>query len=152
MSTVSSRMASSYFSWAEILHSPTASRLELSNNPPAELLPKLQYTALQMDKVRKLLNRPVVVSSWYRSSEVNKAVGSKSTKSQHISGEAVDFICPSYGSPRDVAKLLEANLALLKFDQLIYEFTWVHISFSLHPRGQALTLDSKTGTVQKGIL
>lgn len=144
-------MISTYFSWDEVILSPTAARWGLDNLPPAEVVPAIQYTAACMDRVRKLLNRPILVNSWYRSPEVNKAVGSKSSKSQHCKGEAVDFICPSYGSPRAVAKVLADNLALLKFDQLIYEYTWVHISFSVNPRGQVLTLDSKTGKAIQGI-
>lgn len=143
---------STYFTWDEVTHSPTAERRGLDNIPPADLVPAIQYTASCLDRVRKLLKRPILVSSWYRSAEVNKAVGSKATKSQHMKGEAVDFICPAYGSPRAVAKLLADNLAVLKFDQLIYEYTWVHISFTINPRGQILTLDSKTNKAVQGIL
>ena len=143
---------SSYFTWDEVIHSEWASRNSVSNNPPAELYPAIKYTALQMDKLRKILNRPVIVSSWYRNAEVNRGVGSKSKNSQHMKGEAVDFICPAFGSPKDVATALATSLDILKFDQLIYEYTWIHISFCAMPRGQILTLDSKTGKSMKGIV
>ena len=142
---------STYFTWDEVCHSEWAARNSVDNVPPAAIAMNLQYTAIQMDKVRKLLNRPVIVSSWYRSAEVNAGVGSKSKRSQHTKGEAVDFICPGYGSPKEVATLLAKNIDTLRFDQLIYEYSWVHISFSPVPRGQIFTLDSKTGQSIPGI-
>lgn len=141
---------STYFTWEEVCHSEWASRNGVENVPPAALYPSIRYTALQLDKVRKLLNRPVLVSSWYRCPEVNKGVGSKSLKSQHLKGEAVDFICPAYGTPKEVAQVLAKNIDTLRFDQLIYEHTWIHISFTAVPRGQILTL-GKDGSYSTGI-
>lgn len=141
---------SSYFTWEEVIHSETAVRLGLDNTPPTAIYPSIKYTALQLDKVRKILNRPIIVSSWYRSERLCLAIGSKAT-SQHTKGEAVDFICPKFGSSLEVAKALVNSMSVIPFDQLIYEGTWVHISFSANPRGEILTFDAKTKTYSKGL-
>lgn len=92
-------------------------------------------TAKEMDRVRMLLNAPVIVSSWYRCLKLNKLVGG-AYNSQHMRGEAVDFICPQFGSPRDVVEMLKG--ADVPYDQMIMEGTWVHISFRDNPRKQVL--------------
>ena len=96
-----------------------------------------------MEKVRAFLGKPISVSSWYRCLQLNREIGSKDT-SQHTKAEAVDFICPAFGTPTDICKLLVANKDLIRFDQLILEHTWVHISWNSVPgsqqRGQVLSL------------
>ena len=131
-------MISTYFSWQEVTHSETAERKGIDNMLPEHLKEAAIRTALRMDAVRKLLNRPVIVSSWYRSPALNTAIGGSKTSS-HTKGEAVDFICPQFGSAFKIAQFLEANVDVLQFDQLIYEGTWVHISFTSKPRKQVLT-------------
>jgi zinc D-Ala-D-Ala carboxypeptidase len=116
----------------------------IDNTAPMVIIPVLMKTAIGMERVRACLeNSPITVSSWYRCFELNKAVGSSNT-SQHPKGEAVDFISPSYGSPLKIVRKLAENQILLRFDQLILEHTWVHISFQsnpdVKPRGQVLTL------------
>ncbi len=137
-------MLSPNFALSEFTESQTAARLGLDNDPPAELYETLKATARCMEDVRDLLGgKAVLVSSAYRSPEVNKAVGG-SASSQHTKGEAVDFTCPKFGTPREiVAKIKDSPLL---FDQLILEFDrWVHISFSTRNRRQTLIID-RNGT------
>lgn len=127
---------------------------EFDNIAPVTLIPNLMKTAAGMERVRACLeDKPITVSSWYRSREINAAVGS-SKSSQHLKGEAVDFICPHYGGPLDVVRKLSDNKILIRFDQLILEHSWVHISFNSNPgveqRGQVLTL-LKGGNYSQGI-
>jgi hypothetical protein len=107
-----------------------------------------------MEVVKEILGgKGVRVNSWYRSAAVNKAVGG-SKNSSHMRGEAVDFICPRFGTPYDVAKELEKHRAELRFDQLIYEHTWVHISFLIPPalpRLEVLTYIPETKSYLNGI-
>ena len=137
---------SQFFDWAEVWHSETAERHGIDNRPPADLWPALRRTAEQMDRVRRLLGRPVIVSSWYRSLPLNRLLGSRDT-SQHLAGCAVDFRAPAYGSPRTVWQFLRALRADLGVDQLILEMPhrpsggWVHISFTDTPRHMALVID-----------
>ncbi|MGH6624409.1 MAG: D-Ala-D-Ala carboxypeptidase family metallohydrolase [Burkholderiaceae bacterium] len=136
---------SEYFRWHEATDSLTADRLGIKNTPPDEVSETIYLTAQRMDRVRRLLGGPVIVTSWYRSLTVNRAVGSADT-SQHIQGCAVDFRCPSYGTPRQVFEYLRALRIDLGIDQLILERPdrprpWVHVSFTETPRHQALVID-----------
>lgn len=115
-----------------------------TNIPTADILHTMKRTALKMEKVRLILgNKAIIVSSWYRSPAINKIVGGSVT-SQHMAGEAVDFVCPRFGTAREVFEKLKENKDLIRYDQLIYEYTWVHISFAItsrkEPRGQAFTI------------
>ena len=117
------------FSLEEFTHSQTATRLGIGNTAPATVLPALTRTAEGLELVRTLLeDRPVLVSSGYRSPSLNAAIGSKPT-SQHTTGQAVDFTCPTFGSPACIVrKLVASDIA---FDQYILEFgAWVHISYN----------------------
>lgn len=130
------------------------SHTDLNNYPPPEVLRVIEQVAKRMEVVRACLgNRGIRVNSWYRSPEVNKRVGG-SGKSQHTKGEAIDFICPSYGTPYEVAQALVADKEILMFDQLIYENTWVHISFVIPPtipRLEVLTYLPETKTYTIGV-
>lgn len=130
------------FSLEELTFSQQAARNGLDNTPPPEVLKRLTNTAKQLELVRKLLNQPINISSGYRSPLVNKAVGG-AAKSQHLSGEAVDFTAPKFGTPRQIVEKIKSSNIL--FDQVIFEFDrWVHISFSESAnRKQALVIDTK---------
>lgn len=137
-----------HFSWAEVEHSDTADAHKIDNTLPASLGYTVINTANCMERVRAALgNNSITVSSWYRSLQVNRLVGSKDT-SQHIKGEAVDFICLGFGNPIQICKKLMALKDLIRFDQLILEHSWIHISFAISPasnRGQVLSLLSTGG-------
>jgi len=62
----------------------------------------------------------------------------KTTKiSQPEKAEAIDFICPVFGTPEDIVRAIAVSGII--FDQLIMEGKWVHISFVLHsPRRELL--------------
>lgn len=61
--------------------------------------------------------------------------------SQHMKGEADDFVSPSFGTPFEVCRALEANKEEIQFDQLIFEGTWCHASWVKgKPRLQILTM------------
>ena len=133
---------SKYFTLEELTFSQAAARHSLDNTPEGETLDNLKFLATNMDGIRELLGHPIRVSSGYRSIAVNTAVGSKSTRSQHTQGLAMDFTCPGYGSPKQIVQAIVD--AKVNYDQLIYEFdSWVHISFVKNtPRNQALVIDS----------
>lgn len=130
-----------HFSLEELTVSQAAARTGISNQPSPEVLDNLTYTATQMELVRDLLGAPINVNSAYRSPEVNKLVkGAKN--SQHVEGKAVDFISPSFGTPRQIVEKIKGSNIV--YDQLIHEFnSWVHISFIKQgSRRQTLTIDS----------
>lgn len=140
---------SEYFTWQEVIASDAAARFKLDNSVPVELQAEAVKTALKMDSVREVLGKPVLVSSWYRSPAVNRNVGG-SKFSQHMKAQAVDFVCPDFGTPYEVCKELEKFKAELGIDQLIYEITWVHVSFADRPRGEVLTY--RSGNYMKGVV
>jgi hypothetical protein len=124
----------------------------IDNTAPMVIIPVLMKTAVGMERVRACLeDKAIMINSWYRCPPLNIAVGSSPT-SQHPKGEAVDFICPAYGSPLKIVRKLAENKILIRFDQLILEHTWVHISFNSNPdgkqRGQVLTLLSNKNYAQ----
>lgn len=136
-------MLSDHFSYAESIASETAERKGIDNYPSGNVLMVMDKSALGMEKVRALLmNKAIHINSWYRCHLLNKEVGGVDT-SQHIDGEAIDFICPTYGDPLTICRTIMANQPLIRYDQLILEHTWVHISFAIlsgKPRGQVLSL------------
>jgi hypothetical protein len=129
---------SEHFSLAEMTFSATAARKGIANVAPPEIVDQLILTADRMEGVRALLgNKPIRVLSGYRSPAVNKAVGGSAT-SAHRTGHAVDFICPEFGTPAEVAAHLAKHLT--SYDQIIQEFdSWIHVGFGPGQRMQKLT-------------
>lgn len=136
-------MESNFFTVAETVASEKADALGISNIPPADVLPAIQHTATRMDTLREFLETPVHVDSWYRCPELNRALGSKDT-SQHVKGEAVDWISPKFGTPTEIAIALSKRMEDFHIDQMILEGTWIHTSFNSDPdavpRYEILTL------------
>lgn len=133
---------SRYFTEAELLFSSYAIRHGLDNTPKVQERANLLMTAQRMDDVRELLRHPVTILSGYRAPKVNKGVGG-AQHSQHMLGQAMDFLCPGFGTPREIAEHIAASA--IPFDQMILEYDrWVHISFvPVHPRGEVLTKTAK---------
>lgn len=133
---------SKYFTLEELTFSEIAGRLGIENTPSTEIANQLSFTAYQMDKVRELLGYPVLVSSGYRCPQLNAAVKGSPTSS-HMKGEAIDFICPGFGSVREVFDKIRKSG--IEFDQLIVEFgRWVHIGFGPKIRKQVMVYDGKS--------
>jgi putative chitinase len=121
-----------HFTLEEMIVSPTAKRLGLSNTPTAEHIENMRYCCTKiLEPVRAHFGKPVQVNSSYRAPLVNKAVGGSKT-SQHVNGEAIDFEVPGVDN-KVVADWVADNL---EFDQVILEFYtkgdknsgWVHAS------------------------
>jgi zinc D-Ala-D-Ala carboxypeptidase len=140
---------SEHFTLEEATISGTASRLGIDNSSPSPYVIAAAYrTAVKLEKVRAALQCPISIDSWIRCLELNRALKSKDT-SQHIKGEAVDFIAPKFGTPTQICKKLLEYKEVIGWDQLILEHTWVHISWNAVPntpnRGEVLSLLSTGG-------
>lgn len=132
-----------YFSLLELCRSYTAQSKNIDNTPDFyQVFNLCRLCELILDPVREALKRPIIVSSGYRSQELNKAVGGVVT-SQHCFGCAADITCTDMDA---LGKLLKANKA---FDQLILEkrnngkTVWYHVSVPLpdtKPRQQYLEI------------
>jgi hypothetical protein len=140
---------SPHFTLEELTASETADRQGIDNTPTdVKVMNHLKFLAHNLEDVRECLGSPIHINSGYRSLVVNALLGSKPT-SAHVKGLAADFVCPSFGTPKEIVKRLSSsNVA---YDQLILEFNrWVHIAFSEEgyiPRKQVLIID-KSGTRQ----
>jgi len=133
-------MISKYITYEEATQSPTALRLKIRNEPNEVQLKAMQTVAeLCFEPLREWYGHPIKINSFFRSEELNKAVGG-SASSQHCKGEAIDM---SAGSKSENKKLYDWCKANLIFDQLIneYDYSWVHISFRKgQNRNQTITI------------
>jgi len=128
---------SPHFTLEEAVFSSTALRLGINNTPSQDIIARMVLAAEGMEKVRSLLlGHPIHIDSWYRCPQLNSAIGGAKT-SAHMEGAAVDFTCTQYGSPHSIVKMIMSSP--IKFDQLIYEGRWVHISFKETLRQQVLS-------------
>lgn len=125
------------FTLDEFTTSETALRKGIDNTPTPLVTEKLRMLAATLEQVRSLLgNNSIRISSGYRCLALNRAIGSGDL-SAHVLGYAVDFTCPKFGTPKEVAnKIAESPI---KFDQLIYEGTWIHLSVDPRNRREVLT-------------
>ena len=142
---------SMHFTLNEFTISQTATRKGIDNTPSAPVIERLRMLAATLERVRGLLgNSPIRISSAYRCKELNRAIGSGDS-SAHLLGYAVDFTCPIFGTPKEVAQEIAASN--IKFDQLIYEGTWIHLSIDPRNRRELLTATFKNGKASytKGI-
>lgn len=138
---------SEHFDLTEFTTSQTASRKHIDNTPSALVTAHLKVTAGRLEAVREMLDHPLIISSGYRSPELNAAIGGVAT-SAHTKGWAADFICPGFGPPIEICRRIVQSG--IEFDQLIEEGTWVHLSFDPQMRGQVLTL-RMDGHYQEGL-
>ena len=126
-------MLSTHFSLAELTASEVAARAGIDNTPPPELMTNLLRLSEGLELVRKALgNKPIHVTSGYRSPKLNQRVGG-SKNSRHMQGLAADILCPAFGPPLEVCRAIAASS--IETDQIIHEFgKWCHVAFP--PRGQ----------------
>jgi hypothetical protein len=136
---VSEERVTPNFFLSEFIVSDTAVRLGIDNTPSASILATLRNVLIPaMQSVHDLLGAPVIIKSGYRCPQLNAAVRG-AQGSQHMDGHACDFVSPVFGVPSAIAKFLVNRMDTVRFDQLIQEGAWVHISFSPRPRAEVLT-------------
>ena len=120
-------------SLAEVIRSETAKRNGISNKPNPRHLENLKIIAVNIfQPIRNFFQRPVHLSSGYRSEELNAFIKG-SASSQHCTGEALDIdMDGTEVTNKEVFDYIKDNL---EFDQLIWEFgtndnpDWVHVSY-----------------------
>ena len=140
---------SKHFTLEEMTRSMVASRKGIDNIPGAGEIKNLENLCYEvLEPVRAHFDKPITVSSGYRSEALCEAIGSKKT-TQHAKGMAVDF--EINGVPNiQVAYWLTNNV---DFDQCILEYYkpddgsagWIHASYNEKGanRKQVLTFDGK---------
>jgi len=128
---------SNHITYEEATYSTTAKRLGIDNKPGPSALANMFLVADRVfEPVRVHFDTPIHVSSFFRSTELNKAIGG-STTSQHVLGEAMDVDATMYNAiyNKHIFEYVKDNL---EFDQLIAEnvsekkwadLGWVHFSY-----------------------
>ena len=121
-------------SLSEVTKSITARRLGIDNTPDEWTTENLRKTAENIfQPLRDAFKCPIYVSSGYRSSDLNAAIGG-SRRSQHVEGRALDLDADVFKrcTNSQIFNWIRENL---EFDQLIWEFgdtdnpDWVHVSY-----------------------
>ena len=125
---------SKHITYKEATRSVTAIRLSIDNKPNDYELQNMELIAEKVfEPLRKAVNGPIQINSFFRSEDLNTAIGG-STRSQHCQGRAID-LDDNYGymSNNDMYNYIKNNL---DFDQLIFEFpdkkgnaAWIHVSY-----------------------
>jgi hypothetical protein len=120
-------------------------------------MPNAEHTENLIELARKIfepirvqLNKPIYISSGYRSKALNAAIGGSKT-SQHTKGEALDI---DQGNKKDNKEIFDFIKDNLDFDQLINEFDydWIHVSYNTSGKQRRSVLDAvKEGRATKYI-
>jgi hypothetical protein len=126
---------SEHLDLSEVTRSESAKRKGISNMPTEAHIANFKLLAEKIfEPIRTHFRCPIIISSGYRSKELNAAIGGSLT-SQHCQGEAIDIDMD--GTPNGVTNRMVFDYIKdnLDFDQLIYEFgdsnnpDWVHVSY-----------------------
>ena len=127
-----------YFTFLEMIKSSTADKNNIDNNPTnPEIIDNINYTMERLDEIREKYGKPIIITSGYRCSELNKKVGGKSN-SFHLKGLAADL--------KYSVELWTFLTQHAKFDKLILETSksakWIHCQFSKeNERNQIFSLN-----------
>ena len=133
---------SANFSLEEMTKSQVALRNGIPNNPNATQIDALRELCLNvLQPIRSYFNKPVTVSSGFRSCELCIAINS-SINSQHTKGEAADIEIIGLDN-KELFDYIKNNI---DFDQMILEFYsggnsgWLHVSYVSQKKNRKQTL------------
>ena len=129
-----------WFTLKELTASATAVRRGIDNTPPSRWIIDNLVRLVDniLDPLREVYGGPVHISSGYRSGILNAAVGG-SPRSQHLQGQAADLYADTLAGTRRLFLLIQS--LGLPFDQLIWEGSWIHVSYG--PRHRRQVIDRK---------
>jgi zinc D-Ala-D-Ala carboxypeptidase len=155
-------MLSTNFSYEELTASATATRLGIDNSPPPDIMPHLVVLANGLEQIRRVLGHSLISHSGYRCEALERVLTAKDFATRglswpdyfalkaHPKGYADDFICPAFGTPAEIVRVVKASG--IKFDQLIVEGQtatsggWCHASFDPQMRQEVLVATFVNGT------
>tara|TARA_R110002074_G_scaffold38467_1_gene104275 strand:+ start:2702 stop:3214 length:513 start_codon:yes stop_codon:yes gene_type:complete len=123
---------SKHISWKEATGSATAEKLEIDNTPTEEALSNMKILADELfEPLRQQVDEPILVNSFYRSQELNDAIGGSAAVSQHITGNAIDLDATGISN----CELFYIIKNEFDYDKLIWELgddnnpAWIHVSY-----------------------
>jgi hypothetical protein len=146
-----------HFKLREFTESATAMKHGIANVPPPEVVENLRRLCTHtLEPLREKLGLPIIITSGYRTKELNEIIVHASRKSQHMSGQAADFHVaqgPVQGSRVQGSRelLIRAFRLIIEdesidFDQLIIYPTFIHVSYiSQEKNRHQLTRASSNG-------
>tara|TARA_R100000742_G_C4261024_1_gene78804 strand:- start:98 stop:589 length:492 start_codon:yes stop_codon:yes gene_type:complete len=105
----------------EFYASKTARLNKIDNTPKEQAtLENLDILADKAQEMRDLIKKPIIVTSGYRSLELNRLLPGSASDSYHMYGLAFDFIVPSM-SPIKVCKFFKDKI---NCDRMIASYSW----------------------------
>lgn len=126
------QLKSEFFTLEELTKSSTAKRLKIDNTPNAEILKNLQYGVdMVLDPLRRIIQKPIIITSGYRCEKLNKAVGGVSN-SWHQQGNAADIHIADEENAREIFEILKT---LPSVDTILFEHSsnsqWIHVQWNM---------------------
>ena len=143
-------LLSPHFTLREFVVSQTAKEHGIVNVPSEPEVENLRALCVHtLEPLREALGLPIVVTSGYRCKQLNQLLVQHSKKSQHMNGEAADFVVQDskvkfQGENRRELLIKAFRTIILDenidFDQLIIYPSFIHVSYtSRHKNRQKLT-------------
>ena len=137
-----------HFKLREFTESATAMKHGIDNRPTPEVVENLQRLCTHtLEPLREKLGLPIIITSVYRTKELNDIIVHASRKSQHMAGQAADFYVVQ-GSKFKVQGDEDSKLNVqgsrelliqafrliitepeIDFDHLIIYPTFIHVSY-----------------------
>lgn len=132
------------FKYSEFTYSETALKHKIDNSiKHVHVRNNIKALVINiLQPLRDYLGVSININSGYRCLKLNELVGGKPT-SQHVHGEACDFIVEDY-EPIEIARLIVE--LKLPFDQLGVYDSFIHVSYSSRERGQVFYDKSYKGS------
>lgn len=142
----------------EFTESATAMKHGIDNRPTPEVVENLRRLCTHtLEPLREKLGLPIIITSGYRTKELNDIIVHASRKSQHMEGRAADFYLAGIaGQARNEASHRELLIKAFRliitdesidFDQLILYPNFIHVSYvSQEKNRHQLTRASGNGT------
>lgn len=123
---------SDFFTLEEFTRSSTAKRLKIDNTPSDEVIRNIEYgVQMVLDPLRRILQTPITITSGYRCSALNKAVGGVSN-SWHTKGNAADIRVKNEEEAKAIFQVLKT---LPSVDTVLFEHSansiWMHVQWDM---------------------
>ncbi len=137
-----------HFKLREFTESATAMKHGIDNRPTPEVVENLQRLCTHtLEPLREKLGLPIVITSGFRTKELNEIIVHAARKSQHLVGCAADFYVSGQTDNTDISglsarkRLVKAFRLIIEdedidFDQLIIYPSFIHVSYVSQERNR----------------
>lgn len=155
-------LLSPHFKLQEFVASRTAEGHGIANVPDADAVENLKRLCEHtLEPLREALGQPVVITSGFRTKELNDKLAHSSSTSQHIRGQAADLYIsgsrfPASCRPSRRELLIQAFRQIITdesidYDQLILYPTFLHVSYASKERNRhTILLGMRNGKLGYG--